>query len=184
MRHLYAPPQIEISGVFTGAFIDHLHSDEASNIFRKYHLENPDTSKWYPTHYFMDAMNELADQGHLISNLVAIGIEIGKRFPPVPNNPNPTLYDALVFWGQVYLNAHRHYNAGEIGEIRTEKVSDQHYKVILTDLYPDHFSYGIAYTIARKYTPKGHNFRVAYDPDIPTRDDYGGQETILHVTWE
>lgn len=183
MRKLYAPPQLEISGVFTGAFIDNLQADGAIAIFKKHHLENPDAALWYPTHHFMDAMNELADEGYLVSNLVLIGMEVCKRFPKLMNNGASPLWDALIFWESVYLTAHRNYQVGEIGGIRTEKISETHYKTFLTDLYPDHFSYGIAYELTRRYMPKGTVCKVMYDPAFPTRDDHGGDVTVIDFSW-
>ena len=182
MRKLFAPPTLEISGIFTRAFVDNLQTDETRPIFKRYGLEDTDANEWYPTPPFMEAMNELAGLQNLSSNMVAIGMEIGARFP-LAEGHNPTLADGLMGWNAVYHGAHRGYD-GDIGDITAVKVTDNHYRTIHTHLYPDDFVYGVGYTLARRYSPPGHQFKVYYDPDLPSRDVDGSETTTIHFTWD
>lgn len=43
--------------------------------------------------------------------------------------------------------------------------------------------YGYIYGLARRTLPKNTQFKVSYDPD-ETRQENGGQNTIIHLTWE
>ncbi len=183
MRKLFAPPELEISGIFARAFVDNLQSIETAPILEKHGFMTLESNEWYPTHKFMDAMNELAGDTNLSSNMIAIGMEIGARFPPPPGIENPTMADALRFWNDVYQGAHRGYN-GSIGDITVEQVTPTHFRTLHDHLYPDDFVYGIAYTLARQYLQPGTSFTVYYDPDLPRRDEDGSDVTVIHITWE
>lgn len=182
MRTFYAPPYVELAGFMTAVFVDNLQGGETLPIFEKYGLVNLDPNGFYPTHRFMDAMNELALQANINSNLMAVGLEVGKIAPLVRPVDNPTLADALSQWNDMYHVLHQNHQ-DQIGQIEVEKVSDTHYKTIHTDLYPDDFTYGIAYSFARRFLPPGTQFTVFYDPDVPQRDEHGGEKTVIHVKW-
>ena len=184
MRQLTAPSHIEIAGFMTRVYVDNLQSFETLPIFEKYGLINLDPTSWYPTHRFMDAMNELAANGNLTSNFVAIGMEIGKSVPTPPELPNPTLGDIFQMWESMYYGVHRGHTYGEMGHIDVERMSPSHFKVTFTDLYPDDLSYGIMYAYARRFLPPGTPFKVYYDLERPTRDQDGADTTVIHVSWD
>ena len=68
-------------------------------------------------------------------------------------------------------------------QTRSEKISDTHFKVSFTDLYPDDFSYGIMCGYGQRFLPPGTDFTVAYDPDIVPRDKGGQGATVIHIYW-
>jgi hypothetical protein len=158
-----------------------LQADETKPIMAKYGLDNLEPEKWYPAHLWMDALNELSKMPNVSSNFVAIGMEIGKIVPMPPDMPNPTLGQVLMIWDGLYQYLHRN---GDAGQIKCEKVSDQHYKTIHTDLYPDEFSYGILYGYARRFLPPRTPFKIYFDPNLPRRDANNAAMTVIHTSWE
>jgi hypothetical protein len=183
MRNLTAPANVELIGFMTMAFISNLQSSETLPVFQKHGLGSVEPDGWYRATTFMDAMNELAEHENLSSNLIAIGMQVGKTVPVPPDDPNPTLEIMLYGWDEAYSSLHRNHN-GNIGSIVAEKVTDKHYKTTHTHLYPDDMSYGIAYAYARRFLPKGASFKVYYEPNVRRLDEGGGKSTIIHINWE
>lgn len=182
MRKFTVAPDVEHSGAITIAFVKNLQSAETTPVFQKYDLINLDPSRWYPASRFMDALNELAESDDFSSTMIAIGLEIAKQVPMGSDGVDPSFEDALVLWDKFYQRAHRGENC-DIGGITLDKVAEYHYKTIHTHIYPDDFSYGIAYGLARRYLPKATNFKVFFDADAKQRDRDGAASTIIHVTW-
>lgn len=178
MRTLTCDPKLEVYGQNLRAWIDNVQGYEVMPILEKHNLTNINPDQWYPTHQWLDVLNDLRDQGNLMSNLVAIGLQIGTTIP-LPDNL--TLPQVLMAWDDAYQHLHRY---GDAGSIRCEKVNDKHYKTTHTDLYPDDFTYGLAYGYARRLLPRGTSFKIYYEPDTPRRDDGNAPSTILHITWE
>lgn len=183
MRKLTAPPDLKILGAMTVTYVDNLQSQETKPVFEKHNLVDLDPNGWYPADKFMEAMNELAAMDNVSMNLVAIGMEVGRLVPLPPGMESATLEDVLMLWDELYYAVHGDY-AGDIGHIECEKISDTHYQVTNSDLYPDDLAYGIIFGYARRFLPQGTAFKVFYDPDAPQRDRDGAPSTVLHVTWD
>jgi hypothetical protein len=181
MRQLGCPPSLEVLGTNLSAFLVNLQADETRPIMQRHGLDNIQQDKWYPAHKWMEALNQLAREVNLSSNLVAIGMEIGKIVPMPPGVENPDLPQVLTLWDGVYQYLHRN---GDAGKIVCEKVNDKHYTTTHTDLYPDDFTYGIIYGYAKRFLPPGTRFKVFYDEKITPRDRGGTGPTVIHVSWE
>jgi hypothetical protein len=181
MRKLTCSPTIELIGMYMSAYISNLQSIETVPVMEKYGLADVKPHEWYPTHKWLDALNELAQHPNISQNTLAIGMEIGKLVPIPPGMENPTLEQMLVGLDDAYQAAHRN---GDIGKLACEKVSDKHHKIICTDLYPDDLTYGIVYTFARRFLPPRTAFKVYYDEKITPRDQGGNGPTVIHVSWE
>lgn len=181
MRKFAAPPGTEILGVNIRAWADNLQSIDTAPIMKKYGLTDVDPHAWYSVQTLMDAMNEMVKIPNTASNLVAIGMEVGKIVPMPPDMPNPTLAEVLMIWNDLYQALHRN---GDVGEIRCQKVDDTHYKITFTDLYPDDFSYGIMYGYGRRFLPERTYFNVYYDTEVTPRDRGGTGATVIHLDWK
>jgi hypothetical protein len=181
MRKLVSPPGAEVVGINIRAFADNLQSFETKPVMQKYGFVDVAPDGWYPLQRLMDGLNEIAECPGMSANMVAIGMKVGTITPAAPHLPNPTLWDVLTCWNDVYQMIHR---KGDVGQIVAEKVDDKHYRIVHTCLYPDDFNYGMVYGYARRFLPPGTDFTVFYDPDITPRDQGGNGPTIIHVTWE
>ena len=179
MRVLTCDQKLELLGLNLRAFIDNLQADEINPVLEKYGLTQVEPMKWYSAAQWLSALNDLQQEVNMTSNLVAIGMEIG-RTSPMPPGSNPTLPEVLSIWNDaLYQPLFRN---GDPGTISLEKISDRHYVSIHKHLWPDDFSYGIAYGFARRFLPPKTAFRVAYDQNMPRMDE-GGQSTRIHVEW-
>ncbi|GIK67440.1 MAG: hypothetical protein BroJett018_52340 [Chloroflexota bacterium] len=179
MRKLTCPPEAEVLGAMSNIFVENLLGDVTAPIFKKYGLMNINLDKWYPLHPILSAFNELAQIPDVTSNMVAIGMKFGEAMPLDDQvRPFETL---LMGWDEGYQMHHR---GADVGRIWIEKVTHTHFKTFYTIVYPDNFSYGVLYGFAKRFLPKGTNFTVFYDPDVPARD-YGGTTdyTVIHLKY-
>ncbi|MCU0466744.1 MAG: hypothetical protein MUF38_19525 [Anaerolineae bacterium] len=181
MRKLTSHAASETLGVNFAAFVDNLMSEETRPVMEKYDIHNVNPHDWYPTQRLLAALNEIASQVNVTSNMIAIGMKIGEIVPLPPHMTSPTLPEVLMIWDDLYQALHR---GPSSGEIKAERVSDTHYKTIHSVVYPDDMSYGILYAYGKRFLPRGTAFKVYYDPAQPARD-YGGKgdTTAIHIEW-
>lgn len=131
MRQFTCSPSVELLGQNIIAWEHNLQVDETRPIMEKYGLVNLDPDKWYPCIKFMDAMNEITKYPNMVSNFVAIGMEVGRIVPAPPHLTDPGLGDMLMSWDGIYQYIHRN---GHVGKIACDKLSDTHYRLTFTDL--------------------------------------------------
>ena len=180
MRQLTCDPHAETLGIHFIAFFQNLQDFQTRPIMEKHGLVDIQRDQWIPTRKMMYALNDLAQDPDFMAGLVAIGIEIGKRivFP----QENPTLEEAITGWNASYHAVHRN---GDVGQKLAEKMGEKHYRVTLTDPFPDDFNYGILYGFALRCLPPHTDFTIFYDPAVTPRDRGGDQgRTVIHVRWE
>lgn len=180
MRHLTCDPNVEIIGAAMLSIMDNLNVSEIYPFLEKHGLVEIDPSQWYATHLWLNVMNDLAEHTNLMTNLVAIGLRIAENVVLPPELANATLPQMLEVWDNVYQMQHR---GGDIGQVKTEKINDTTYKTTHVHLYPDDLTYGVGYGWAKRFLPTGTSFKVWYDESIPRMDE-GGEETIIHISWE
>ncbi len=90
MRKLAAPDGVQLLGAMTTTFANNLQSVETEPIFSRHGLTNLDPNQWYSANDFLEVLNELATMENFSSNMVAIGMEVGKTVPLPPDMENPT----------------------------------------------------------------------------------------------
>jgi len=179
MRKLTCDPKIEVLGAPLIANIENINADEIMPYLRKHHLDHVNPDKWYPLIDFLDVLNDMAEGHNLSSRLVGIGVEIFRTIKMPPELEHASLPEILNTWNDLYHMQHR---GGDIGYVKVEQVDSTHYKTIHKNLYPDDMLYGVAYGMARRFAPKGSNYKVYYDEKVQRADD-GGKETVIHIQW-
>jgi hypothetical protein len=181
MRELTCPAESETIGVNATAFFDNLRDFDTKPIMEKHGLLDLKPDEWFPTRRYLNALNDLAKYPSVMSNLVAIGIEVGMMTPLPPDLENPTLEQVLMRWNDMYQFLHRN---ADVGGITVEKIGKKHFKTTHTVVYPDDMSYGVLYGYGRRFLPPGTAFKVYYDTEHPPRDRGGKDATIIHIEWE
>lgn len=161
------------------SIVENIQHDDIQPYLDKYNLNTIDPQKWYSARNFIAILNEIgADNGGMM-NLVAIGMAVAQKMLMPPELVNAPLSTILFLWNDLYHLQHRN---GQIGEVKAEQINDHHIRTIHTHLYPDDFTYGLAYGMAKRFLPPGTVFRVTYDSSVP-RIDEGGDVTIIDVEW-
>jgi hypothetical protein len=180
MREFKCDPNAEIIGQNVLAFVQNLRAEEVQPFLKKHGLENVDPEKWYPLQDWLNVLNDIQREGEAMSDFVGIGMAIAETAPLPPETEGMNLEQFFGLLNPSYQMQHR---SGDVGKIESEKVGDKHIKVTVDVPYPDDLEYGTAYGFAKRFLPKGTRFVVKYD-EKQTRKDHGGENTIIHVTWE
>lgn len=179
MRTLTCDPETQVIGQTMRSFLENLRAEDVQPILQKHGLLDIQPDQWCPAQAFMDVMNDLAQESDLTSNLVAIGMSTIQHAVVPPQLAEAPFTKVLESWNTLYARQHR---GGNIGGNVIEKVSDQQYKITLGNIYPDDFTYGVLYGMAKRWLPQGTHFKLHYDQGNPRRDE-GGVTTILHISW-
>jgi len=179
MRTLTCDPTTKVSGQAVLTFVESVQPEDIQRFQIKYNLVTIDPQRWYSGQTLMAMMNEMAQEANLSGNLVGIGISAAERMWLPRELIGATLPDVLYGWGTIYNQQH---SSGGNGYIRTDKITDTHYTTSHCTIYPDDYSYGLAYGLARRFLPVSSHFKVKYDANIPTRDN-GDDVTIIHLWW-
>jgi hypothetical protein len=173
-------PDAEVLGQAMVAFVASINFNNFQHILQQHGLSDIDSSKWYPQQVWLDVFNDMVAERNASNNFVSIGMKVVETMVTPPGVEAIPFLEMMKGFGE---NSYRANNRGaDIGYITTEVVSDNH--VIMHDAtpYPDDFVYGAYYAMARRFLPKGTTFIVKFDEDIPRRN-YGGSETLVHITW-
>lgn len=181
MRKLECEPGTECSGAAMLGIVENVISAEYLPLIQEYRYDNISPDAWYPLEDFFDFLNKLFEMPNQVFNLVAIGMTIAETALMPPGLKKPTLGEMVENWDAHYQ---ANFRKGDVGDKTTIKVDDHHYKVVLDGTkMPDDLEYGVLYGFARRFLPPGVSFTVWYDEDVLPMDQ-GGEQTVLHVSWE
>lgn len=180
MRTLTCEPDVEVIGASMISLIDNLVADEIRPTLEKHGLTEIDRETWYPAQKWLAVMNELAVASNTMSSFVAVGMGIARNAVLPPQLQDAPLGKIIEMWDVIYQKQHRGSN---IGSKVIEKVSDNHYRITLKDLYPDDLSYGVAYGWCRRFLPPETPFTVQYEDMSKRRDEETSDSTVLIVQW-
>lgn len=182
MPHYTCDPNMEVAGATAMALLTHVNSEQTLPILHKHGLSQIDPAAWYPTQRVLDVLSDISELPGAMWDFVAIGMaagEIGYNSLPEAMRTMP-FADFLEQYAKVFAMRHRNVNGAIL--VEAMRNSHQHVQLIFDVPYPDDLMYGIFYTYARRFLPKGRPFTIKYD-DLTPRKALGGQKTILHVMW-
>jgi len=174
---------VEVTGQNLISYLNHMRVEDTRPLLKKHHIEeNVQPDKWYPAENFMAFIWDVARSPNAMYNLVSMGMEATKNvlLPPEVEHMSFEGF-ALQVMPMTYQAQYR--GGADLGFVQAEKVDEKHIKFTIVTPLPDDGWYGSIYGIARRFLPKETTFRVEYDKDV-LRGDHGGEETIIHVTWE
>ena len=181
MHDFTCDPATEISGQTMIAYTDNVRTDVIEPIFEKYNLLPIDVNQWYPLQPLLDALKDLHEGSDGESALIAIGIQIAK-YGLEPEQMNQADLDVVL----EHWEAHMYTNVrnGDVGQIITEKVGENSYRLIQKNKFPDALCYGLAFGFARSRLPVDADFTVEYEEYDNRIDNGDNDETVILVSWE
>jgi hypothetical protein len=172
-------PDVEICGRAMLALLECVIAPDIMHLLKRHHLEKIDADQWYPLQswldVFQDIIKELGFQGNL--DLVAIGMKFVEK-AQLPSGIH-TLEDALIATNDTYQLNHRNGYAGEMAIII---LGPGHLQVIDHTPYPEDFTYGMLYRLARQFNPPGVSPIVRHDDQSPCRQR-GDDSCTYDITW-
>jgi len=179
MRISECPPDTEIIGQMMLPILNNLHAEEIRPFLVVHNLSEIDPEKWYKVKDFLDVLSDVAKAPGGMTNMVAVGMSTANNMVLPADTPAPSLPMVLAMWDQIHEQQHR---GTPIGSVHTEKINDTYYRITHAHPYPDDLIYGLAYGMARRFLPKGTQFQVRYNTDLPRKDE-GGDATVIDITW-
>jgi len=173
-------PKSEVMGQSMLGFILCIRREEIMPFLEMHGLNNIKPDGWYPLQKWLDVLSNLAEErpGQAMFDFMAVGMRVSEMTPFSPEIEARPFPDVLMALDEVYQAIHR----GNAGGSTFERVGSKHIKVVNKVPYPDDFMYGANYGMVRRFIG-GKPFTVYYDPDIPRREQ-GGEQTVVHITWE
>ena len=174
-------PDHECLGQILIDFENAIGGEQIYPVFQKHGLANIDPEAWYPGQAYMDVLNDLEKNSSVQStNFVSIGMKQVETAAMPPEFESLPIVEILKMMNDAYRLNNR---GTDIGEIRCEVVGERHVKMHIRVPQPDDIWYGICYGYMRRHIQPGMVFTVAYDADVPRREQ-GGDETIIHISWD
>jgi len=175
-------PKVEVNAETVLGFIQCLRKEEIAPFLAARGLDNVRPGEWYPLQSWLDVLNDLAEDrpGQAMFDFVAVGMKIAEVAPFPPEFDTLPIEKAITTtMCDAYYMSHR---GGDCGKVGVEFLKRGHLKITLRVPYPDDLMYGSFHGFSRRFLP-GKHVTVYYDPDIPRREQ-GGEQTIVHLTWE
>lgn len=174
-------PDAEVFGGAMLAFVQSINYQNFKTVLERHGVKDIDPNTWYPQQMWLDIFSDISRTPDASSNLVSIGIKIAETAPVPPQvQALPFQQIMLGFNDGSYLANNR---GKDIGYIETQIIDDQHILMVDKTPYPADFVYGAYYGMARRFLPKGTDFTVKFDADVPTREK-GGDATLVHIMWK
>ena len=181
MRQLVCDPNTEVIGASVKGFIENLQAEEIHPFLEKHGFPTDvQADQWYSYQKWLDVLNDIGQNPNAMQNMVAIGISIAQIVPLPPEVEQMSLGQVLEIYNDL---GQAQFRNGDPGQTKTEKIADQHYKIITRTLTPDSMVYATLYGLAKRFLPTGSNFKVSFDETVQRLDD-GGEKTVIHVQWE
>lgn len=181
MRKIVCEPGTQVAGATVMSLIENVQAADLSELVKKYGFENVAPNMWYSLEDFLRFLAEMVENPEMTFNSVAIGMSIADTAHMPPGMESPSFTEMVEGWDAHYQANFRN---GDVGHKVTVKLSPKHYKVVHNNTkMPDDLEYGVLYGFAKRFLPPGTDFTVWYDEDVIQMDE-GGDQTVLHVSWE
>lgn len=173
-------PNAEISGGAILGAVQRMNQDNVRPILETHGLADVDPKAWYPLDVWLAALSDMSEQGTAMFDFVAIGMKTVETAALPPEYERLSYEQRMMILNTTYQSQYRN---GDVGELIIEKVGEKHFKVTDTGPSSSDLLYGALYAQARRGLPGGTRFTVYYD-NLSSRKENGGENTIIHVTWE
>ncbi len=173
-------PGAEVSGAAMTAIFNHYRRDAVISSVKAHHMDDLDPESWYPVDEFINLLKEWMNRPNAMTNLVSVGMAIIYHIEPGEDFENLDTVQKLLQLGDIHSAQHR---KGSPGKYVVKQLDDKHIQYWENTVWPDDMVYGYLYGAAQRYLDHGTYFTLKYD-DEHKRQDFGGDSTIFHLTWE
>lgn len=173
-------PGMEISGNLAISLLVNLQAEDFQPFLEKYGLADVRPDQWYPYQDLLNVFKEVSEQPGAMFNFVAVGMAAVDRYDLPAQIASMSLEE--FFLNVLPTLTGRQYRNGTSSRISVEKVAEKHLLIRTATAYPDDTAYGFMWGFARRFIRGGH-FTLTYDENH-TRHDFGGEDTLIHLTWQ
>lgn len=180
MRLFKCDPGMEISGNLAISLLVNLQAADFQPFLQKHGFADVKPDQWYSYQDLLNIFKEVSEQPGAMFNFVAVGMAAVDRYDLPPHVANMSLEE--FFLNVMPTLVERQYRNGTPTRINVEKVAEKHLLIRTAPAYPDDAAYGFMYGFARRFIKGGH-FTLQYDENH-TRHDFGGENTLMHLTWQ
>lgn len=180
MRVFECDPGMEISGNLAISLLVNLQAEDFKPFLQKYGLVDVKPDQWYSYQDLLNIFREVSEQPGAMFDFVAVGLAAVDRYDLPSHIISMSLEE--FFLKVMPSLVGRQYRNGTPTRISVEKLADKHLLIRTATAYPDDTAYGFMYGFARRFI-KGGQFTLEYDSN-QTRHDFGGEDTLMHLTWQ
>ncbi len=173
-------PGMEISGNLAISLLVNLQAADFQPFLQKYGFADVKPDQWYSYQGLLSIFKEVSVRPGATFNFVAVGMAAVDRYDLPPHIASMSLEE---FFLNVLPNLiNRQYRNGTPSRISVENAAEKHLLIRTATAYPDDTAYGFMYGFARRFM-RGIHFTLIYDENH-ARHDVGGEETLMHLTWQ
>ena len=150
--------------------------DKVRPILKQHSLGDLKPDEWYPLKDWLEVLNEVTTGDNPL-DAVATGLKIFETaiFPPSIDSVSSAIHSIDV----AYQMNHRN---GDVGQYRTEDIEKGEIKVVAETPFPDYFTYGILYGLARHFTSDSESVTIVHDDTAPCKKK-GKASCTYYVKW-
>jgi hypothetical protein len=171
---------MEISGNLAISMLVNLQAADFRPFLQKYGFADVKPDQWYSYQAFLNIFKEVAEKPGAMFDFVAVGMAAVDRYELPPPVASMSLEEFFLNVLPTMMN--RQYRNGTPSRVSVEKVAEKHLLIRTTTAYPHDTIYGFMYGLARRFA-KGGQFTLKYDENH-SRHDFGGEDTLIHLTWQ
>lgn len=173
-------PGMEISGNLAISLLVNLQAEAFQPFLQKYGFADIKPDQWYSYQDLLNIFKEVSEQPNSMFDFVAVGLAAVDRYDLPSHIASMSVEE--FFLDVMPTLVDRQYRNGTPSRISVETVAEKHLLIRTATAYPDDTAYGFMYGFARRFT-KGGEFTLKYDENH-TRHDLGGEDTLMHLTWQ
>ncbi len=174
-------PSMEISGNLAISLLVNLQAEDFRPFLQKYGFADVKPDQWYSYQDFLNIFREVSKQPGAMFDFVAVGMAAVDRYDLPTQIASMSLEEFFLKVMPTLID--RQYRNGTPTRISVEKVAERHLLIKTATAYPDDTAYGFMYGFARRFVSRGSQFTLKYDENH-TRHDFGGENTLIHLTWK
>jgi hypothetical protein len=173
-------PQAEITGAAMTAIFNHYRREAVISSVKAHHMEDLEPETWYSVDDFIKLLSDWMTRPNSMTNLVSVGMAMIYHIEPSDDVQDLDAIQKLLRLGDFHMEHHR---GSGVGKYNAQQVGEKHIEFIEDTVWPDDMIYGYLYGAAQRYLEHGTYFTLSYDSEHK-RQDFGGNSTLFHLTWE